>query len=181
MSGAPRDLYRGPRERHLDLLQTQKSTAPDRTERVLGLLALFLLAVVIVALAKGAGHWQQIPPTIWVHLVAMIVTLALTPALLWQRRGDSRHRLLGWIWLGAMMIAALDSFAIHAVRPGHFSPIHLLSAFVVITVPVAIHAARQHRHARHRRAVRGMVIGGLLIAGVFTFPGGRLLGVWLLS
>jgi len=163
------------------VLPTSTNTAPDRIERVLGAAAIVLLAVVLVALAKGLGHWQQIPPTIWVHLVAMIVTLALTPALLWQRRGDGRHRVLGWIWFVAMMIAALDSFAIHAVRPGHFSPIHLLSIFVVIMVPVAIRAARQHRHARHRRAVRGMVIGGLLIAGVFTFPGGRLLGVWLLS
>jgi len=157
------------------------NNAPDRTERMLGAAAIVLLAVVIVALARGAGHWREVPPAIWVHLAAMIVTLALTPVLMWQRRGDRRHRVLGWAWFVAMMVAALDSFAIHAVRPGHFSPIHLLSVFVVVMVPIAIIAARRHRHARHRRTVRGLVIGGLLVAGAFTFPGGRLLGTWLLG
>jgi uncharacterized membrane protein len=33
--------------------------------------------------------------------------------------------------------------------------------------------------ARHRRTIRALVIGALLVAGFFTFPFGRMLGVWL--
>jgi uncharacterized membrane protein len=64
-------------------------------------------------------------------------------------------------------------------RPGHFSPIHILSVLVIVLVPMLIRAARRHDVARHRRTVRGIVIGALLVAGFFTFPFDRLLGHWL--
>ena len=57
--------------------------------------------------------------------------------------------------------------------------IHILSAWVLVQVPLIIWSARRHDVRRHRRAVRGMVIGALLVAGFFTFPFGRMLGQWL--
>ncbi|WP_260609899.1 hypothetical protein [Sphingomonas sp. IC081] len=77
-----------------------------------------------------------------------------------------------------MMATAIDSLFIRG-RNGEFSVIHLLSAFVIVMVPVLVLSARSHRVARHRRTVRGLVIGALLVAGIFTFPFGRLLGRWL--
>eukprot|EP01037_Dinobryon_pediforme_P015059 gene15059-15199_t len=109
----------------------------------------------------------------------MIVVLALTPVLLWRRRGTIAHRRLGWIWAVAMMISAVDSLFVHSVRPGRFSPIHLLSVLVLVLVPGAVRAARRHDVARHRRTIRALVIGALLVAGFFTFPFGRMLGLWL--
>jgi uncharacterized membrane protein len=78
-----------------------------------------------------------------------------------------------------MLLTALLSFGIRETNGGRFSFIHILSAWVVIQVPLLWYAARTHKVALHRGSVRGMVTGALLIAGFFTFPFGRLLGHWL--
>ena len=155
----------------------QGGTAPDRLEKVLAVLSLALLVTVLAAVARGQGDWSHVPALVWGHLALIVVALALTPLMLLRPRGDRLHRTLGTIWFVAMFGAALSSFGI--TRNGHFSPIHLLSIFVVIMVPISWRAARGHRVVRHRRAVRGLVIGALLVAGVFTFPFDRLLGHWL--
>lgn len=157
------------------------SLAPDRLERVLGWAALALLAAALAAIARGHAGWGAVPPTIWLHLGTVIVALALTPVILWQKRGTRLHRRLGYVWAGAMFISAIDSFWILETNRGHFSVIHLLSAYVAVQTPLLVLSARAHKHAAHRTAVRGMVIGGLLTAGALTFPFHRLLGRWLLG
>ena len=156
-----------------------KSLDPDTVERVAGLGALVLLSVVVAAVWRGMPHWGELPITIWIHLAAMVVVLVLTPVLLWRRRGTRAHRQLGWIWSIAMLVSAADSVLVKTVNPGHFSPIHLLSALVLVSVPLAVFNARRHKVASHRRTMRALTIGALLIAGFFTFPFGRLLGRWL--
>jgi uncharacterized membrane protein len=155
------------------------SLAPDRVERIIGWTALVLLAVVVTAIARGSADWAKVPWTIWLHLMTMMAALALTPAILWKRRGDTRHRWLGYVWVSLLAVTALDTFAIRTIDPGHLSWIHLLSAFTLLQLPIIIWSARSHNHARHRRAIRGLAIGALLIAGFFTLPFGRMLGHWL--
>jgi uncharacterized membrane protein len=157
------------------------STAPDRLERVLGGLALVMLGFIVAALVKGMPDWPQIPGVIWLHLATIMLALALTPVLLWRPRGTLAHRQLGYLWSGAMFLTALDSLFVTTSRPGHFSPIHLLSVATLVLVPLLVITARRHNVARHRRTVRGIIIGALLIAGFFTFPFDRLLGHWLFS
>jgi len=152
---------------------------PDRTERVLGWLSLVLLAIVLVAMARGIADWHRLPGTLWIHLATMMATLALTPPILWMRRGTRRHRQLGYAWVSALALTAIDSFAIRVTNDGHFSPIHILSVVVLILLPLLVTTARAHNHQRHRRIVRGLVIGALLTAGFFTFPFHRMLGTWL--
>ena len=154
---------------------------PDRLDRTLGWLALALLAVVLVALVRGSGHWGEVSLPIWVHIVTILTGLALTPVMMWRRRGDSTHRTLGYVWVVSLALAALSSFLITATNPGHFSVIHLLSIWTMVQLPVIVLAARRRNHPRHRRAVRGMIIGALLIAGFFTLPFGRMLGRWLMG
>ena len=152
---------------------------PDRTERLLGWGALFMLAAIIAALLRGRAHWGEMPWPVWGHLGTIGLALALTPAILWRRRGDGRHRKLGYVWVGAMALTALISLQIRMIGRGHLSIIHLLSIYTLIQLPIAVLAARSGNHARHRSGLRGMVIGALLIAGFFTFPFDRLLGRWL--
>jgi uncharacterized membrane protein len=99
--------------------------------------------------------------------------------MLLRRRGDWLHRRLGWVWAAAMALTALMSFGIRDINDGRFSPIHILSAFTLMMVPLLVIAARRHQHAQHRGIVRGMVAGALLVAGFFTFPLNRLIGHWL--
>jgi len=169
-----------------------RMTLLDRAlpDRVLGALALAMLAVVAVAVARGHADWSRIPPILWVHLATMAVALALTPVMLTRRKGTRNHRRLGYLWVAAMLGSAVVSLFFNAridgarnwgVFSGDVSPIHLLSVFVIVMVPRLVLQARAHNVAAHRGGVRGMVIGALLIAGFFTFPFGRLLGHWLLG
>ena len=156
-----------------------KSWSADGYERLLAAGAVLLLAVVLVALARGRAHWSDAGLPIWLHLGTIMVALALTPVMLLRPRGDRLHRRIGWVWSAAMLATALLSFLVHRTNPGGYSFIHILSAWVVIQVPLIVWSARTHNVRRHRRSVRAMVTGAVLIAGFFTFPFGRMLGVWL--
>jgi uncharacterized membrane protein len=158
---------------------TPISLVPERAERVLGVLSVVLLGFVLLALARGAAHWRQLPWTLWLHLATMIITLALTPAILWMRRATRLHRQLGYVWVTALAITAIDSFALRFTNDGGLSPIHILSVVTLSALPILVSSARRHQHARHRRVVRGLVVGALLTAGFFTFPFHRMLGSWL--
>lgn len=155
------------------------SLAPDMTERVLAVGSALLLVAVVAALVRGRADWALVPIAVWAHLATIMIALALTPPMLLRRRGDRPHRVMGTIWVVALIATALISFAIRLTNPGGFSVIHIISAWTLIQVPIVWWSARTHNILRHRRAVRGMVIGALLVAGFFTFPFHRMLGQWL--
>jgi uncharacterized membrane protein len=158
-----------------------KPLIPDGYERLLAIGAIVLLGCVAAAVIRGQAEWGRVPAIVWAHLATIVIALALTPVILLQRRGTQRHRTLGKIWAGSMILTAGLSLFVRLSNHGHFSLIHLLSVFTLVQVPVIVWSARTHRVARHRSAVRAMVTGALLIAGFFTFPFGRLLGHWLMG
>ncbi len=85
--------------------------------------------------------------------------------------------MLGYVWVALMATVAGTSLAIHEIRLiGAFSPIHLLSLYVLATLPLAVWSARRHRVNTHRKHMIGMFAGGLVVAGVFTLAPGRILG-----
>jgi uncharacterized membrane protein len=75
-----------------------------------------------------------------------------------------------------MAVVAASSFWIHEIRLlGPWSPIHLLSIFTLIVLPIAVWRARRHRIADHRRIMTMIFVGALVIAGLFTFLPGRIM------
>lgn len=156
-----------------------KPIRADGFEKVLAWGAILLMGAVVAAVVRGHPYWGRIQPIIWVHLLTISVALALTPVMLLRRRGDRPHRVLGTIWVVAMLATAISSLFVRLSNPGGFSFIHILSIWTLIQVPIIWWSARTHNLARHRGAVRGMVLGALLIAGFFTFPFNRMLGQWL--
>ena len=160
-------------------VQRPGSLSVDGYERFLAGAAIALLTVVLTALLRGRSQWGLVPWPVWAHLATILPALALTPVMLLRPRGDALHRLLGKVWVAAMFLTALISFAVRLSHPGGFSVIHIISVYVVIAAPLIWWTAHTHRLNAHRRQVRGMVTGALLIAGFFTFPFGRLLGSWL--
>lgn len=154
-------------------------TAVMAFDRLLTAGAVAIFVATAIAIARGHAEWALIPLSVWAHIATIGVALVLTPVMLLRRRGDRLHRRLGYVWVAAMALTALISFDIRLVMRGGFSPIHLLSVWTLIQVPLIVWRARQHDIIRHRSAVRGMVLGALLIAGFFTFPFGRLMGNWL--
>jgi uncharacterized membrane protein len=148
-----------------------------------------LLAVVLAAVARGGGGLLALPLLVQIHLLSMMAVMALTVPMLLGAKGTLRHRRLGRIWAGLMWGNAIITLFFNVGRGhppggvfvGDWSPIHALSLFVAVMVPVAVIKARRHDRAGHESTIRGLVIGSLLIAGFFTLPFGRLLGSWLMG
>ena len=118
-------------------------------------------------------------PAIITHLLFAILAFGIGAIQLISTKGTRAHRLLGYIWVVAMIIICVTSFSIKEVMPsgrfGGFSPIHFLSIFVLVQLTRGIYFAKTKDIKRHRQCMLYTYIGGLVIAGVFTFMPGRLL------
>ena len=116
------------------------------------------------------------PPAIQLHALAAGAALMLGVVQLTLPKGTVPHRAMGWIWVLLMLVVALSSFLIHQIRLwGPWSPIHLLSVFTLVTLPLAVGHARRGKVASHRWAMLSLFVGALLIAGAFTFVPGRIM------
>jgi uncharacterized membrane protein len=115
-------------------------------------------------------------PAIPAHAFAAMTAFMLGVVQLAAPKGTLPHRTLGWIWVCLMLAVAISSLWIHEIRlVGPWSPIHLLSIFVLITVPLAVWKAHRHQVADHRRIMISIFSGALVIAGLFTLLPGRIM------
>ena len=125
-----------------------------------------------MSLAPLADAVTPIP----LHAFAAMAAFALGVVQLAAPKGTLPHRTLGWIWAGLMMAVAVSSLWIHQIRLlGPWSPIHLLSILVLVTVPLGVWRAHRHQVADHRRIMILIFSGGLVIAGLFTLLPGRIM------
>ena len=121
-------------------------------------------------------------PIIQVHAFAAMAAFLFGAIQLVAPKGTIPHRTIGWIWVMLMVLIAGSSFFIHDLRVvGPFSPIHLLSIFTLIMLPLAVMHARRHRVKGHRRAMIAIFFGALVIAGLFTVMLGRIMHAVLFS
>jgi uncharacterized membrane protein len=115
-------------------------------------------------------------PQIPIHAFAAMAAFVLGIVQFVAPKGTLPHRTLGWIWVALMAIVAVSSFWIHQIRLiGPWSPIHLLSIFTLITLPLGIWKAHRHEVADHRRIMISVFVGALVIAGLFTLVPGRIM------
>ena len=122
------------------------------------------------------GPLLSAPPPIPRHAFTALAALAMGGAQLALPKGTTRHRVMGYAWAALMLVIALSSFWIQQIRLiGPFSPIHILSIIVLITVPLAVWHAHRHRVAKHRRVMISLYVFALIGAGVFTLLPGRIM------
>jgi uncharacterized membrane protein len=122
------------------------------------------------------GPLLSAPPPIPWHAFAALAALAMGGAQLALPKGTTRHRVMGYAWAALMLVIAISSFWIQQIRLiGPFSPIHILSIIVLITVPLAVWHAHRHRVAKHRRVMISLYVFALIGAGVFTLLPGRIM------
>jgi uncharacterized membrane protein len=115
-------------------------------------------------------------PAIPFHALAAMSAFALGVVQFAAPKGTLPHRTIGWIWVGLMMSVAASSFWIHQIRLiGPWSPIHLLSIFTLLVVPLGVWRAHRHEIADHRRIMILTFSGALVIAGLFTLLPGRIM------
>ena len=119
----------------------------------------------------------------YLHLGSLVPAFVIGSYLLLNRKGTPVHRLLGKIYMGLMLFTAIISLFMEAlVGPkflNHFGFLHLLSLFVLYTVPTAYRAIRVGNIKLHKRKMVGLYVGALLVAGAFTLSPGRLIHTWL--
>jgi len=113
------------------------------------------------------------------HFVFAVSALLIGAVQLIGKKGTVQHKLLGRIWVVMMLIICFTSFWIKEVMPngrfGGYSPIHLLSIFVIIQIFLGVYFAKVGNISKHKNCMTYTYIGGLIIVGGFTFSPGRLL------
>lgn len=115
-------------------------------------------------------------PAIPLHAFAAVAAFVLGLVQFAAPKGTLPHRTIGWIWVALMAVVAASSFWIHQIRlVGPFSPIHLLSIFTLVMLPLAVWRAHTHRVTDHRRAMILLFAGALVVAGLFTLAPGRIM------
>jgi uncharacterized membrane protein len=115
-------------------------------------------------------------PQIPLHAFAAMAAFALGLVQFAAPKGTLPHRTIGWIWVALMAVVAISSFWIHQLRLlGPFSPIHLLSIFTLLMLPLGVWRAHRHQVDGHRRVMVLTFLGALVIAGLFTLVPGRIM------
>lgn len=115
-------------------------------------------------------------PAVQFHVATVLPAFVLgTWLLLASRKGSPAHRAIGALYLLLMSLTALSTLFVHEIRPGGYSPIHLLIPLTLYGVIGGLRAIRRGDVRAHRRAMLGLYVGALLIAGVLTLLPGRLM------
>jgi len=109
-------------------------------------------------------------PLSLVHVLVALVAVILGSTIFALRKGDRRHRRLGWIY-AACMTASLAAILIRGGR--HPSPFHGYAVLVLASIAAAIFASR-------RRAWHGALMSFSMLAAIVAIggvAGGLILGV----
>jgi uncharacterized membrane protein len=132
-----------------------------------------------------ATYYTTYLPLAYAHLATVLPAFAIGTYMMFARKGDRFHRLLGKGYMLLMLTTAAISLLMPAfVGPrllNHFGFIHLFSVLTLVSVPQAYFAARSHNIVAHKSAMIGLYVGGLIIAGGFALMPGRLLHSWLFT
>ena len=116
------------------------------------------------------------PTAIQIHAFAAISAFVIGLIQLYRTKGTPSHRATGYVWAAIMVVVAVSGFWIHEIRLwGPWSPIHLLSIFTLVMLPVGVWYARRHIVVGHKWTMISIFVGALVIAGIFTLVPGRIM------
>jgi uncharacterized membrane protein len=110
-----------------------------------------------------------------IHIAAVAGAFLIGTWMMMRPKGTRPHRTLGPAFMVLMMVGATSAFWIQHLNKGNFSFLHLLSIFVLVTVPYGWLMARRGNVRAHRFTMIGLYFGGLWIPGALAFLPGRVL------
>ena len=129
-----------------------------------------------MSLSMSLAPLLDAAPAIPLHALAAMSAFVLGLVQFAAPKGTLPHRTLGWIWVLLMAAIAFSSFWIHQIKlVGPWSPIHLLSIFTLVMLPLGVWRAHRHRVTDHRRIMIALFLGALVIAVLFTLLPGRIM------
>ena len=112
---------------------------------------------------------------IWLHLMTVLLALGLGTVNLALVKGTPRHKVVGWVWIAAMLCVTLSSFAIRELNAGEFSWIHGLTLWTLFCMFAAIFSIRRGRVRVHAGFMIGTMTGAV-VAGALALSPGRFIG-----
>ncbi|WP_171236939.1 DUF2306 domain-containing protein [Ruegeria sp. HKCCA6837] len=126
------------------------------------------------------SHLREEAPQIPVHALMAIAALLLGAMQLILPKGNHRHRLFGYAWALFMAGTAFNAVFIHEIRLlGSYSTIHLLIPVTLVSLFLAIKAARQGDINRHKVLMISLFALALVVTGLFTLLPGRVMNTTL--
>ena len=112
---------------------------------------------------------------IWLHLVTALLALGLGTANLVLAKGTRCHRLVGAVWITAMLCVTVSSFWIRELNSGALSWIHGLTVWTLFSMFIAVWGIRTGRVRLHAGFMVG-TMAGTVVAGAFALAPGRFIG-----
>ncbi len=119
----------------------------------------------------------EAPLVIQLHVACAVPALVIGPFALFRTRRDRIHKVLGRVWIVAMLGLALTGLTIPSEIAvlWHLGPIHLLSFFTIYGVIEGFSHIRRGNIASHQAAMRNLWFGALGLGGLLTLLPGRVL------
>jgi uncharacterized membrane protein len=117
------------------------------------------------------------PLAVQLHLAAALPAVLLGPVVLFRNSRDRLHKVLGYIWIAAIVALSVTGLVIPSEFPliGPFGPIHLFSLFALRGVGEGWFHIRRGDVAGHLAAMQSVWFGAVGLAGLFTLMPGRTL------
>lgn len=114
------------------------------------------------------------------HAITALVAVIIGAIQLLSAKGTRQHQVLGYLWVSMMMYVSISSFFISEIQLwGAFSPIHLLSAWTVVTLCTGIYFARTGNIKAHQLNMQLLYGLALILTGLFTLLPNRVMGQML--
>ena len=111
------------------------------------------------------------------HAITALVAVIIGAIQLISAKGTRQHQVLGYLWVSMMMYVSISSFFISEIQLwGAFSPIHLLSAWTVITLCTGIYFARTGNIKAHQLNMQLLYGLALILTGLVTLLPSRVMG-----
>ena len=103
------------------------------------------------------------------HALMALLAVVIGGVQLVSAKGTRQHKVLGYIWVSLMMYVSISSFFISEIRLwGAYSPIHLLSAWTLLTLCTGVYFARVGYIKAHQLNMQLLYGLALILTGLFT-------------
>ena len=111
------------------------------------------------------------------HAITALLAVIIGAIQLASGKGTMQHRVLGYLWVSMMMYVSISSFFIAEIQLwGPYSPIHLLSAWTVLTLCTGVYFARVGNIKAHQLNMQLLDGLALILTGLFRLIPSRVMG-----
>jgi uncharacterized membrane protein len=119
-------------------------------------------------------------PPIPLHAICALAALVVGGMQMSMQKGTALHSVVGRVWVALMTLVAMSSFFIYELKVwGNYSPIHILSAWTLLSLGAGIYFIRKGDIRRHKLVMTSLFYLALILTGAFTLLPGRLMNTVL--